>query len=189
MTFTWDVGTFDSGATMDSILWHPRIVHLPIALAVIVPLVASGVLLAWWRDWLPARSWWIAVALQGLLVTTGFAAMQTGEADEERVEHLVPHDAVEAHEEAGEAFVWLGAGVFVLFALGGALPKRTLQLGFASAAVVGSLAGLAAGVSVGSKGGDLVYVHGAANAFTSSAPSGGSAPVGSAHDDDHDDDD
>ena len=40
---------------------HPRLVHLPIALSVLMPLVTSGLLLAWWRGWLPRRAWVVAV--------------------------------------------------------------------------------------------------------------------------------
>jgi len=46
---------------------HPLIVHLPLALALLVPLLAAGTLLAWWRGWLPGRrSWAVVVALQAL---------------------------------------------------------------------------------------------------------------------------
>ena len=56
---------------MDSLFFHPRLVHLPIALAVLVPVAAAVVLVPWWRGWLPARAWWLAVALQAALVASG----------------------------------------------------------------------------------------------------------------------
>lgn len=37
---------------MDQRFFHPKIVHLPMALAVLIPLIAGGVAIAWWRGWL-----------------------------------------------------------------------------------------------------------------------------------------
>ena len=42
---------------MDTLPLHPKIVHLPIALAVLMPLITAGLLIAWWRDMLPRRTW------------------------------------------------------------------------------------------------------------------------------------
>lgn len=70
------------------------------ALGVLMPLVAGGLLLSWWRGWLPARSWLIAVLLQGVLLGSGAVAMNTGEDEEERVEQVVAEHLIEAHEEA-----------------------------------------------------------------------------------------
>lgn len=90
---------------MDTLPLHPKIVHLPIALAVLMPLITAGLLIAWWRDMLPRRTWWIAVALQAVLVGSGLYARETGEADEERVEARVGEAPLEAHEEAATVFV------------------------------------------------------------------------------------
>ena len=35
---------------------HPKLVHLPLALAALLPLLTFGVLLAWWRGWLQQRT-------------------------------------------------------------------------------------------------------------------------------------
>lgn len=163
---------------------HPKLVHLPIALAVLMPLLTSGLLLAWWRGWFRPRTWTLAVAAQALLFASGLVAMWTGEADEERVEHLVPEAAIEAHEESAEAFVW-GAGVLLALSL---LPLLLRRRGAAQVAgvvsVVGSLAVLGLGIRVGQAGGELVYRHGAAAAYT--APAGDGAAVRARSDDDHD---
>ena len=42
---------------METLPLHPKIVHLPIALAVLMPLITAGLLIAWWRDMLPRRAW------------------------------------------------------------------------------------------------------------------------------------
>ena len=46
------------------------------------------------------RTLWIAVVLQVLLAGSGYLALESGEAEEERVEHVIHHDVLEHHEEA-----------------------------------------------------------------------------------------
>lgn len=157
---------------MDLTLLHPKIVHLPIALAVLMPLIAGGLVLAWWRGWLPRRVWWIAVLLQGVLVASGFAAMQTGEGDEERVETVLAEHYIEAHEEAAEAFEWAAVALLLLFASGALIPNEKRAKGLAATAAVGTLLVFGLGYRVGEAGGALVYEHGAANAFITAAPAG-----------------
>lgn len=162
---------------MEALPLHPKLVHLPMALAVLMPLLTGGLLLAWWRGWLPKRTWVVACAAQALLLASGWLAMRTGERDEERVERLVPESILEAHEEAAETFVW-GSGLVLALAL---LPlvlrdsraSRLLALGtFAGTAVV-----LVLGVGVGQAGGELVYRHGAATAFVTDASGGAAAGI------------
>jgi uncharacterized membrane protein len=153
--------------SMDTLPLHPKLVHLPIALAVLIPLISGGLLLAWWRDWLPRRAWWLAVALQGLLLASGLAARSTGEEDEERVERVVPEAALEEHEEAATGFL-IGGGAVLALALGAALLRReSLARGVAAATVVTTLIVLWLGFRVGEAGGRLVYQYGAGGAFSS----------------------
>ncbi|MBK8011754.1 MAG: hypothetical protein IPK13_10400 [Deltaproteobacteria bacterium] len=65
---------------MDTLFFHPKIVHVPMALGILMPFIAGGIALAWWRKWLPARTWVLAVVLQSVLVASGIVALQTGEA-------------------------------------------------------------------------------------------------------------
>ncbi len=172
---------------------HPAIVHLPIALAVLLPFAAIALTLAIARQWLPARSWALIVALHLLLAGGGLLAARTGEAEEERVERVVSERRIEAHEERAESFVWI-AGLTILVTGAGLAAGRTGSIARA-AAVVASLGVLAAGIGVGHSGGELVYQHGAASAYTAKATpdvaSSGSAQTpraGSARDRDEDDD-
>jgi uncharacterized membrane protein len=141
---------------------HPAIVHLPIALAVLLPLMALAGLVAIRSAWLPRRAWSGVVLLAGLLVLGSWAALETGEQEEERVERVVAEDFIEAHEEAAEVFAVLGMAVFLAAAVGLAAGRRGEVARTLS--VVLALALLAAGFRVGQLGGELVYVHGAANA-------------------------
>ena len=153
---------------------HPKLVHLPIALAVLMPLLASGVLLAWWRGWFRQRTWTVVLLGQAMLFTSGYLATRTGHEDEERVERLVPEAAIERHEEAAETFQ-LGGGVVLALCLLPLLLKRLrLAQGAALVATLGTFAVLWLGYRVGEAGGELVYRYGAGSAYGQA----GSAPAG-----------
>lgn len=172
---------------MDTLFFHPTVVHIPIALGVLMPLIAGGIVLAWWRKWLPARSWALVVALQVVLLGSGIAGLRTGEAEEDRVERVVPEQAIEDHEEAAEIFVWSSGGVLGVMLLGLLVLRRKAALPIAAAATLGTLAVLGLGVRTGHAGGELVYKHGAASAYVQGA--GQAPPVGSNRGErDHDDD-
>jgi uncharacterized membrane protein len=157
---------------MDTLFFHPKVVHIPIALGVLMPLLAGGVLLAWSTKWLPARSWVMVIALQAILLGSGIFALQTGESEEDRVERVVPEQAIEEHEEAAVLFVWASGGVLGLMLLALALSRGKVGRPIAAAATFGTLAVLGLGYRTGQAGGDLVYRHNAASVFAT--PSGGS---------------
>jgi hypothetical protein len=164
---------------MDTLLFHPKLVHVPMALSVLMPLVAAGLALAWWRKWLPARAWVVAVVLQAILVGSGMLAMRSGEAEEHRVERVVDERFIEPHEEAAEAFVWASGGVLGLMVLALALSSRRAGTAAAGAATLGTLLVLGLGYRTGEAGGGLVYRHGAAQAYVDAGATPG-APVTSA---------
>ena len=177
---------------MSSLPLHPMLVHIPLALAIVMPLVTIGLLVAFWKDWLPSGAWWIAVLMQLVLVGGGFAAMSAGEDAEEQAEHVVPEHIIEQHAEAGETFVWTSTGVLALAILGLALtdPKRRKAVQIVTLVGTFVVAGMA--VYAGDLGGKLVYVHGAASAYTQGAKAspgdktGGGANSKSSDDDDDD---
>jgi len=149
---------------------HPMLVHLPIALAVLMPLVSFGLLIAWSKGALQRRTWVIAIVLQSLLVGTGIAALRSGEAEEDRVENVVAESAIEAHEEAAEGFL-VGAGVVLGLALGATVIRRErVARTIAVLTSIGTLAVLGLGYRTGKAGGDLVYRNGAAAAYVTQAP-------------------
>jgi hypothetical protein len=168
---------------MDSLLFHPKVVHVPMALGVLMPLVAGVLLLAWWRDWLPRRAWLLALGLQAVLLGSGVAALRTGEAEEERVERVVAERFIEEHEEAAEVFVWASGAVLAVMALAAVLGDRRAALPLATTATIGTLLVLGLGYRTGQAGGSLVYEHGAAQPYVGTQAAGvppGGSPVGSA---------
>jgi uncharacterized membrane protein len=141
---------------------HPAVVHFPIVLAFLLPLVAIAAL---WRirRGTPARSaWGIATLTAAALTLSAWIAIQTGERDEEAVERVVAEAPLERHEEGAELFLLL-SGAVALVAGAGLLGGK---VGAAArlAATAGALGLVVAGASVGHSGGELVYQHGAAAA-------------------------
>jgi hypothetical protein len=143
---------------------HPAIVHFPIVLTVFLPFVALG---AWWairNGSRPQRAWAIPSLVVLLLAASAFLAVQTGEAEEERVEAVVPEQVLHEHEEAAERFLVL-SGVLVLVTCAGML-GGAVGAGARVVATAGAVLLVGAGVQVGKAGGDLVYREGAASAYS-----------------------
>lgn len=155
---------------------HPALVHLPIAFAVLAPLAALVALLLIRAGRAPVRLWTAVVALQALLAGSAWLAVESGEREEERVERVVPERFLEEHEEAGERFLWIAVASFLVSGTGLLAGGRGSAGRIAS--VVAALGLLAAGVAVGHSGGELVFVHGAAEAYRgSSRPTSPETPL------------
>jgi uncharacterized membrane protein len=161
---------------MTSLPVHPAIVHLPLGLAFVLPALAAGFAWALWSGRVRTRAWVVVVALQAVLLGAGFVAMNTGERDEDRVERVVPEAAIERHEEYAEQFVWATGATLILAALVLVFRKPPLVHALSVAAAAGTIVVAAAAIRVGHAGGQLVYVHNAAAAYSSGAQadSGGS---------------
>ncbi len=164
---------------MGSLPLHPALVHVPLGLAAVIPLIALAITVVQWRRGLTRRAWALVVGLQAVLLAGALVAQRTGEADEERVEPVVAEAALERHEEAAEGFVVAAGVTLVLAALVLVIPARAVRYGAlaASLATVG-VAGL--GLRVGHAGGRLVYQEGAASAWagpTMRTTEGGAAPA------------
>jgi uncharacterized membrane protein len=163
---------------------HPAVVHLPIALAVLIPAFALLAAVTIHMKGMPPRTWLGVLLLQALLVGSGWLALETGEDQEDRVEDVVAERYIEDHEELAERFQ-IGAGLALVVVAAGLLPGAAGSIA-RGAAVVATLAVLAAGIQVGHTGGELVYRHGAANAYVTQDDAG---LAGSGHRRGHDDDD
>jgi uncharacterized membrane protein len=149
---------------------HPAVIHFPIVLMVLLPLVAAWALWTIRRGARPAAAWLVPLVTAAALALSSWIAVETGEREEDRVERVVPEAAMHGHEEAAERFLAL-SGLLLLVAAGGLLrgtPGRVARLGTVVAAL--GLAGL--GAQVGHTGGNLVYRDGAAGAYTGGATGG-----------------
>jgi uncharacterized membrane protein len=153
---------------------HPAIVHLPIALALLAPLVAAIVAAAIRARAVGSRGWALVVLFQALLLGFGWLALETGKDEEERVEEIVGERLVEEHEEAAERLLAIAAVVCAV-SCAGLAAGRVGAVGRVATIVVGAAA-LAAAVAVGHSGGELVYRHGAAGAYVV-PPEGARAPA------------
>ncbi len=142
---------------------HPALVHIPIALAMLMPLLSVLALLMIRWNLYPARTWGTIVLLQALLLGSGWIAASAGGREEDRVEKVVDHDLIEEHEHAAERFL-VGAGVVLVISAAGLL-SGTVGIAGRVATVVGSVALLGMSGAVGHSGGELVYKHGAASAY------------------------
>lgn len=157
--------------TFQSLPLHALIVHMPIALTVLVPLLVLVALMAGTRWMKPHHAWFLPVGGLALLLVSGLVAEKTGEEEEDTVEKIVPKQAIHTHEEAAELFVLVTGGVLVI-AAGGLLPNR-IGSAMRMAGAIGTLGVLAAGWNVGHSGGKLVYEHNAGAAYSPTVPAPG----------------
>ncbi len=146
---------------------HPAIVHFPIVLMFILPLVAIGALWAIRRGMKARIAWAFPAVVAAGLALSVWVSIETGEETSERVERVVPKQPLHAHEEMAELFLTLAGGLVVVAAagmLGGTLGRAARVV-----ATVGAVGVAAVGVRVGHTGGQLVYEHGAAAAYAEPA--------------------
>ena len=155
---------------------HPIIVHFPVVLAVIIPLVAVAALWAIRSGARPVRAWGVTTAVAAALALSAWIAVETGEDQEEKVEDVVGETRLKAHAEAGQTLLFTSAGLLAVIALGLMPGKvgRTARV----AGAVGALAATGIAFQVGRSGGDLVYRYNAASAYTTPAGARGAAAGG-----------
>lgn len=142
---------------------HPAVVHFPIVLALLLPVVAIIGLIMIRRGADVRRSWLPTVGVAIALAGSSWLAVQTGEHEEEAVEEVVAERPIHDHEEAAEVFLALSVVTMLLVTTGLSGGRvGNLARPVATAATVLSV-GLT--FQVGHTGGELVYEHGAASAY------------------------
>ncbi len=165
---------------MNGLPLHPAIVHVPLGLSVVLPLLAIAFAWALWRGRIGRGVWATLVGLQAVIVVAGLVALRSGHEAAHQVRGQVPRAAIHTHEERAEAFEWLAGATLVLAVGVLVVPGRARNvLGALTAAATVAVAG--AGVFVGEAGGRLVYQYDAPKAYVTP----GSAPA-PAHGDDED---
>jgi len=140
--------------------------------AAVAPLIAAGLAAALARGLVDKRTWAVVIVLQAIVVLGGFAAMNTGEAEEETVERVVDERWIEEHEERAEPFVW-SAGITLVLATSVLVLGPARIATAAAATVLGTVVTLVLAYRVGHAGGELVFKHGAASAYATPATTGG----------------
>lgn len=169
---------------------HPAVVHFPVVLAFLLPIFAAGALWAIRKGARPVRAWAIPLAIAAALSLSTWVAVETGEAQEERVENVVADRPLDTHEDAAELFLTLSGVLVVIAAVG--LARGAVGRVARVAATAGAVALVAVAARVGHSGGELVYRYGAASAYVpANSASAGDSPAGAAarlaSDDDHGD--
>lgn len=154
---------------MEGLPLHPAIVHIPLGLSLVVPLLAAVAALAVWKGWMDRQVWIGVIAVQAILFGGGLLAQETGGDEEEVVEHVVAEERIEEHEEKAETFVTVAGVTLAVSVAAFFIPAETLALAAMGLTVLLSLAVLGLGVAVGHSGGKLVFVHGAARAYEQNA--------------------
>lgn len=142
---------------------HPAIVHFPIVLMFVLPLLAIWAIWRISRGAESRRTWALPFLAAILLAFSSWAAVATGESESEKVERVVNEQPLESHEETAELFLYFSVGVVVIAGAGllrGTIGKSARIL--ATAAAVGLTV---VGARAGHSGGALVYKHGAAGAY------------------------
>ncbi len=165
---------------------HPVVVHFPVVLSILLPVIAAGALWAIHRGARPLRAWGVAIAVAAALTLSAFVAVETGEDQEERVEKVVSESRLDTHADAGESLYFVSIGVLAVLALG-LMPGDKGRIARYVGAV-GTLTVAAAAFKVGTTGGDLVYKYNAASAYatTDSVGTAGEGSDGAASKDEKD---
>lgn len=155
---------------MGNIPLHPLVVHFPLVLAVLLPIVLLALVVASKRGMTRDSIWWVGVVTAAILVVSAVVALKTGERDEEAVERVVAEQYLERHEERADLFLWIAVGTLVLTFVTATLRSRRAHSVLAAASIISSLAAAGSAVAVGHSGGSLVYEHNAGVAHSRSEP-------------------
>ena len=144
---------------------HPKMVHVPMALCILMPMIAMLIWFGVRRSWFTPRVWLIAAVLQGATLAGGLAALNSGQDDGEKVEGYASEQALSTHESRAYWFLYVAGGNLVLCGVTFLLQRdRYRQQILGAVAIAGLFAGSYAGYRVGDAGGRLVYVGNATDA-------------------------
>ena len=143
---------------------HPLVTHMPLALMLILPILALLVALFIKKGKFTTQTWLLIVGLQSLMLVTGYLSLESGEQEEMMVERVTGKLPIAEHEAMAEMFV-AGAVVTTAFTVASYLIKPTLQFYMQLGTVLLMLANIFLGWRAGSSGYALVYKYGAANSY------------------------
>lgn len=143
---------------------HPAVVHLPIALAFLMPLLVLTFAIMIRKKNMNPISWGVVLGLQLLLTGSSYLALETGETDEEMVEKVVERKLIQEHEEAAEMFAGSTVIALVLSVVAFFVIQQ-FQFRLQMSVLAVTLLSAFLAYRTGMLGGELVYVHGAPSAY------------------------
>lgn len=143
---------------------HPAVVHFPLVLATLLPLIAVVALVAIRRGSSTRYTWLVVVAFAVFAAGSAWLAVETGEGQAERVEEVIGDEPVHEHEEAAEWLLMMAGITAVVSGIG--LVHGRVGSAARWGTVVLAIVAMTTAVRTGDLGGKLVYQHGAARAYT-----------------------
>ena len=84
---------------------HPALVHLPIGMSFLLPLLALSIAFAITRTWLPRGAWLLVVMVSAIITGAAFFTRQTGEQEEHRLNDPSLQRGIHEHEESANWFI------------------------------------------------------------------------------------
>ena len=143
---------------------HPALVHLPIGLSLVLGFVLAA--LAWLSraDTAPRAIWWVGVLLASIVAASALASSSAGEDEALRLRDVVPHAAIEAHDDAAGAFTFASVIVAALSLVAGVAAKPRVRRALQITAAASAFLLIPLSLRTGYLGGVLVWVHDATRA-------------------------
>lgn len=146
--------------------FHPVMVHFPIALAFIIPILILVFAFMIKSQKMTHQAWLVIIGLQIVTTVTGYVALESGENEEHAVEKVLDKKLIHHHEESAEIFV--GSTVLALvISIAAFFLRKPIQFYLQLAVCLIALISCYLVYQTGHSGGELVYRYGAANAYGS----------------------
>jgi uncharacterized membrane protein len=143
---------------------HPMLVHLPLALTFVLPFLIVIFAFLIKMNKMTPKGWLIIIGLQLTVVLTGYISLETGKNEEQAVSKVLDRKLIHAHEEAAKIFV--GSTVLALvLSIGVYFISKEYCLPVRMIIALVTLTSCFLAYRTALQGGELVYVHGAANAY------------------------
>lgn len=143
---------------------HPMMVHLPLGLALILPVIILTFMILIRLKKISDSMWIMIMSLQAFLVAIGHLTIATGENEEDLVRTIIDRKIVSMHELDAEMFV--GSVVIgLVISVMGYFANKKYQFKSQVAVLAISIITILLAVNVGRSGAALVYKHGAAQVY------------------------
>ena len=145
--------------------WHPSIVHIPLVLAIVLPILILVFALMMKSNKMAPSAWLLIIGLQLITTISGYVSLETGETEEDVVSKVVEKSFIHEHEEAAEIFV--GSTVIALvLGIATYFIQKQYQFMLQLIICVLTLGSSVLGYRAGHLGGELVYKKGAASVYS-----------------------